>query len=358
MNILKQILLFINAFIWICFGFISFAISGLWSLLFFFLAAFIPLRATRVWIKNNLRFTIPSNELYKLVFLFVFLGFVTMGANMENTPKQTSVSPNPTVTKSSVPTPTSPSPLLTQSTSPTESISITPTPTVAPTPEQESETQETHIKVDTPSSETTKSARFVVSDSSTTESAFGGDLRKYDIHIAKIFEVTHWWCMQAPGDKNGLSWKYFADGGEVDMGTFNISCNEANNIALRFRFSKPENTKINVGEGSLLTEAIPVLDIDNEGASSAWIDFTNSYIPNQNFVFSSDSIPSSVVTATPSVTPQTPVQVDPNTPTRSAGSGLCECPYDYNTQGQLCGDASAYSRPGGASPICYERDRL
>lgn len=36
--------------------------------------------------------------------------------------------------------------------------------------------------------------------------------------------------------------------------------------------------------------------------------------------------------------------------------GNCPCPYKRDRAGHRCGARSAYSRPGGASPICYERD--
>lgn len=37
-------------------------------------------------------------------------------------------------------------------------------------------------------------------------------------------------------------------------------------------------------------------------------------------------------------------------------SGSCPCPYNYDRGGRRCGARSAYSRPGGASPLCYPRD--
>lgn len=37
-------------------------------------------------------------------------------------------------------------------------------------------------------------------------------------------------------------------------------------------------------------------------------------------------------------------------------SGNCPCPYNRDSAGRRCGARSAYSRPGGASPICYESD--
>lgn len=37
-------------------------------------------------------------------------------------------------------------------------------------------------------------------------------------------------------------------------------------------------------------------------------------------------------------------------------SGNCPCPYNRDRAGRKCGRRSAWSRPGGASPLCYARD--
>lgn len=36
--------------------------------------------------------------------------------------------------------------------------------------------------------------------------------------------------------------------------------------------------------------------------------------------------------------------------------GPCACPYSTARNGSRCGSRSAYSRPGGASPLCYPDD--
>lgn len=36
--------------------------------------------------------------------------------------------------------------------------------------------------------------------------------------------------------------------------------------------------------------------------------------------------------------------------------GNCPCPYSIARNGSSCGRRSAYSKPGGYSPICYESD--
>jgi hypothetical protein len=37
-------------------------------------------------------------------------------------------------------------------------------------------------------------------------------------------------------------------------------------------------------------------------------------------------------------------------------SGSCPCPYNVDRAGKRCGRRSAYSRPAGASPLCYPED--
>lgn len=36
--------------------------------------------------------------------------------------------------------------------------------------------------------------------------------------------------------------------------------------------------------------------------------------------------------------------------------GNCPCPYSRASNGSLCGKRSAYSKPGGYSPMCYKSD--
>lgn len=37
-------------------------------------------------------------------------------------------------------------------------------------------------------------------------------------------------------------------------------------------------------------------------------------------------------------------------------SGSCACPYNTDRAGRSCGRRSAYSKPGGFAPICYDKD--
>ncbi len=40
----------------------------------------------------------------------------------------------------------------------------------------------------------------------------------------------------------------------------------------------------------------------------------------------------------------------------AAYEGNCPCPYSRARNGSLCGKRSAYSKPGGAEPLCYPKD--
>src|ERR1700683_2887196 len=40
----------------------------------------------------------------------------------------------------------------------------------------------------------------------------------------------------------------------------------------------------------------------------------------------------------------------------AAYPGTCPCPYNVDRAGHKCGRRSAYSRPGGYSPLCYPKD--
>jgi hypothetical protein len=40
----------------------------------------------------------------------------------------------------------------------------------------------------------------------------------------------------------------------------------------------------------------------------------------------------------------------------SAYSGSCPCPFSKDRAGRNCGNRSAYSKPGGKAPLCYDKD--
>lgn len=53
------------------------------------------------------------------------------------------------------------------------------------------------------------------------------------------------------------------------------------------------------------------------------------------------------------VAPSAPRQARSGEPLRDPYVGTCDCPYDLMRNGRRCGGNSAYSKPGGRSPVCY-----
>lgn len=105
---------------------------------------------------------------------------------------------------------------------------------------------------------------MVVPDRDTTQSAYGGQLRLYDVHIAKMFEVTHTLCQEIPG-LGYLNWVYQAGGGSLFMGRFQVSCKLANDLASAYGLGTPERTRIDVyaeyGQRSTRTYDVPIFNI-------------------------------------------------------------------------------------------------
>ena len=73
-------------------------------------------------------------------------------------------------------------------------------------------------------------------------------------------------------------------------------------------------------------------------------------------------LPNSTTTPRTVIKPSIPTLSDEEVAQRlirdsiSQYSGSCPCPYNYDRGGRRCGKRSAYSRPGGRSPLCYTRD--
>lgn len=122
---------------------------------------------------------------------------------------------------------------------------------------------------------------ITVPDRNTTASAYGGRLRRYDVHIAKMFEVTHFMCRNH-GWRGSWLWVYRAGGGNINMGRFEVSCRLANDFAVAYGLGAPERTTIyysgEEGARSTRTYDIPIFNITG-GKVSRWMDFTQNFQP-------------------------------------------------------------------------------
>ena len=123
---------------------------------------------------------------------------------------------------------------------------------------------------------------LTVSETNTTKSAYGGQLRLYDVHIAKMFEVTYSDCQEIP-NAGGRTWYYFAGNGKIDMGQFRINCQLASEIANTYGLGKPERTAIEYSQGEAgrpisRTRSIPILDITGNKIQR-WTNFVQRFRP-------------------------------------------------------------------------------
>ena len=110
--------------------------------------------------------------------------------------------------------------------------------------------------------------QFTVADRHTAKSVGTRKLRLYDIHIAKMFEISHFLC-DRDRTSEGYDWSYEAENGNIEMGRFKISCNLARSTAATYGLGKPKitvirrNFNLKNGRPSIAVEkyAIPTLNI-------------------------------------------------------------------------------------------------
>ena len=132
-------------------------------------------------------------------------------------------------------------------------------------------------------------------DQDTTITAYGGKLRRYDVHIAKMFEVTHHLCQRNTTRRTlkGFDWGYEAANGNVYMGGFRISCRLALEVATAYGSNRSEETVLHLpandngdfvrrknGPAVIRSEdyVIPILNI-NGAKISRWMSFVQNFRP-------------------------------------------------------------------------------
>lgn len=123
-------------------------------------------------------------------------------------------------------------------------------------------------------------AELIVPDRNTTTTIPAGDgLRRYDAHMAKMFELTHYECLDQQADRNwnGIRWQYYAGNRDLDMGAFNISCSLARDIATAYGLGRPEVTPVTYYRADT-TINVPKLNIVG-GKVPTWLKFTQNFKP-------------------------------------------------------------------------------
>jgi hypothetical protein len=133
-----------------------------------------------------------------------------------------------------------------------------------------------------------QSIQFIVPDRNTAQSTSSRKLRPYDVHLAKMFEISRFLC-DRDRTSEGYNWSYQAENGNIDMGIFKISCEKARSTATTYGLGKLENTVIRRnfdqkdGRPSLavVKYSIPTLNVAKNRVLQ-WRDFVQKFPPIPN----------------------------------------------------------------------------
>jgi serine/threonine-protein kinase len=108
-----------------------------------------------------------------------------------------------------------------------------------------------------------RTGTFRVPDSTTVTPVENG-LRLYEVHLAKMIEVTESFCKDRENDYI-VYWNYEAEAGKVFMGEFSLSCQFARETLQKFGRSNTEKVTIH-HRGNPTSENISVLNINSQNA--------------------------------------------------------------------------------------------
>lgn len=127
---------------------------------------------------------------------------------------------------------------------------------------------------------TSMEGEFLVPDRDTTRPAYGvgSRLRRYDVHVAKMFELTNYQCRQDPGLMR-INWQYYANSGNTRMGAFNINCRLAQDIAVAYGLGRSEQTAILKDGRFEEVYDVPTLNIMGANKISKWLSFSQTFRP-------------------------------------------------------------------------------
>ena len=108
-----------------------------------------------------------------------------------------------------------------------------------------------------------RTATFRVPDKSTTTPVKDG-LRLYEVHLAKMIEVTNDFCKDQKGDYV-VYWNYEAEDGKVFMGKYSLTCQFAEDTIKKFGTSGQENVTVNHRDNPTTVKISP-LNLNSQNA--------------------------------------------------------------------------------------------
>jgi hypothetical protein len=95
---------------------------------------------------------------------------------------------------------------------------------------------------------------------------YANGLRIYDAHVARMIEITEYWCHETDRAPNyTIFWNYEADDGKIFMGEYPITCQFADGTFTTFGSSQTEEITMH-HRGNPVTVTIPTLDLNDRTA--------------------------------------------------------------------------------------------
>ncbi len=106
----------------------------------------------------------------------------------------------------------------------------------------------------------------------------GAQLRRYEIHVAKMAETTHFLCTgprrAAPLPGLGIDWSYRTSRG-TDLGQLRLTCRLANELATAYGFLPAETTRVHTGQ-AIQDYDLPVLAISGAAKVNRFRNFVST----------------------------------------------------------------------------------
>lgn len=122
--------------------------------------------------------------------------------------------------------------------------------------------------------------RLTVPDADTTIAGPHQQLRLYDRHVARLFELTYGQC-QKHDALQGMQWTYEAANGNVNMGQFRIRCQTATEVVSGYQLGKAEVLPVTIEGREVVTiDQAPVSTLNITGTKvENWLRFVQTIRP-------------------------------------------------------------------------------
>lgn len=125
-------------------------------------------------------------------------------------------------------------------------------------------------------------ASLIVPDTDTTHLAFGNQIRRYDVHIAKMIELSHYFHCAEPyanGVEKAVVWDYRADSGRIEMGTFRLRCTQVKEAIAIYGLGPLEPTDVRLGGQNPQSFEVPTLALQGDWKVSHFLNFVQTLKP-------------------------------------------------------------------------------